>query len=245
MTSERMILHRYGDVSSTNDLVKEMADKGAPEWTTVVAQSQSAGRGRMGRPWHSPKGNLYMSVLLRPKILPSELPRMSILSSLAVFMALYRNNASMNLRWPNDILLDGRKIAGVLLEGRTQSDRVDYVVLGMGINLNLSETDIPEDLIGKIASVHEVDPGLKVDDLIVKLERKLIKYCQSYRGEDWSAARSEWIRHATEETGCKDVDGIKTVRGRPVDMTDDGWLVLNTDHGLVTVGPGDLSGAVE
>jgi biotin-(acetyl-CoA carboxylase) ligase len=115
----------------------------------------------------------------------------------------------------------------------------------MGINLNLSGTDIPEDLVGKVASVHEVDPGLKVNDLIVQLERNLIKYCQSFRGSDWSTARAEWLRHATRETGCQDVDGIETVRGRPVDMTDDGWLVLDTDLGLVTVKPGDLAGAVE
>ncbi|TNF45986.1 biotin--[acetyl-CoA-carboxylase] ligase [bacterium] len=245
MTPERMILHHYGEVSSTSDLVKEMADMGAPEWTTVVAQSQSAGRGRMGRPWHSPRGNLYLSVLLKPEILSSELPRMSILASLAVFMAIFRENSPLNLKWPNDILLNGRKIAGVLLEGRTQNDRVEYVVVGLGINMKLDDVHLPPDLTGRVASVHEIDQDLKVNDLIILLEKNLIKYCRSYRGRDWSAARTEWLRYAIGETKCQIGDSNEKLTGRPVDMTDEGWLVLDTDQGLVTLRSGDLQGALE
>lgn len=240
MTSERMILHHYGEVSSTNDLIKEMADKGAPEWTTVVAQSQSAGRGRMGRRWHSPRGNLYLSVLFRPEILPSELPRMSILSSLAVFMALYRDKTPLNLKWPNDILLDGRKIAGVLLEGRTQGDRVDYVVLGIGINLKLQETDQAGELAGKTAAVEEFDSLIGVEDILDDLSRTLQKYCFAYRGSSWTAARAEWSKHAAWGRRSMIVDGIERVEGCPVKLTEGGSLILETDRGLITVQSGDL-----
>lgn len=237
-----MIIHRHDAVTSTNDLVKEMADKGAPQWTTVVARSQTEGRGRMGRSWHSPKGNLYVSVLLKQDILPSELPRLSILISLAVFMALDRGKGPLNLKWPNDILLDRRKIAGVLLEGRTRNDRVEYVVAGVGINLAMNQSELPEDLTDKIAFLQEVDPELTVDEILVRLEKGLIKYGGSYRGAPWTAARTDFLRLSSREAGYRAPDGAGLLKGRPVDMTVDGWLVLDTGEGLVTVRSDGLAG---
>jgi len=240
----RMILHRHDVVTSTSDLVKEMADAGAPEWTTVVARSQTEGRGRMSRRWHSPRGNLFVSVLLRPDILPSELPRMSILTALAVFTALDGGNVPLNLKWPNDILLDNRKIAGVLLEGRTRNDRVEFVVAGMGINLTLDRSSFPADLRDKIASFHEVDAELTIDDLLSRLEIGLDKYSSSFRGAAWDEARSEFINHSDLERGYISPDANGSLRGRPVDMTVDGCLVIDTGKGLVTVRSDGLADGV-
>lgn len=245
MNPRKMILHHHDVVTSTNDLVKDMADRGAPEWTTVVARSQSEGRGRMGRKWHSPRGNLYVSVLLKPDILPVELPRMSILTSLAVFMALKRGGAAMKLKWPNDILFDSRKIAGVLLEGRTQENRVDYIVAGIGINLALDPASLPEDLRDKAASLREVDIELTVEDLLERLEEGLIRYLGALRGPSWTAARKEFLSHTVPEGSY--INGVAggAFRGRPVDMTVDGWLVLDTGNGLVTVRSDGSIGVVQ
>jgi BirA family transcriptional regulator, biotin operon repressor / biotin---[acetyl-CoA-carboxylase] ligase len=127
-----------GDVGSTNDEARRLAGEGSPDGTLVWARSQNAGRGRYGRTWTSPPGNLYLSILLRPTCAPAAALQLGFVAAVALGEALDRRvaPAALAFKWPNDVLLNGRKIAGILLESATGAGGVlDWLIIGMGANL--------------------------------------------------------------------------------------------------------------
>lgn len=143
-------LHLLGEVDSTNVRCQNLARAGAPEGTVVMAEGQSAGRGRRGRTWFSPSGvNLYASVLLRPSLRARELPLFSFLASLALVGAIEEQGVQAGIKWPNDIVVDDKKIAGTLVESGMRGEQVEYAVLGVGVNLNVE----PEALRAALGSV--------------------------------------------------------------------------------------------
>jgi BirA family biotin operon repressor/biotin-[acetyl-CoA-carboxylase] ligase len=126
-------------VTSTSVALRALAKTGAPEGTVVIADEQTAGHGRLGKAWFSPAGvNLYASALFRPAILPREAPGFSFLASLAIADAIEGEGLDATIKWPNDVLVDRKKVAGVLVELATIDRRVDYVILGLGVNVNVS-----------------------------------------------------------------------------------------------------------
>jgi BirA family biotin operon repressor/biotin-[acetyl-CoA-carboxylase] ligase len=130
------VLH---EVESTNATLRAMARAGSVEGTTVLAESQTQGRGRHGQPWFSPAGlNLYASVLFRPTFPPREAPRFSFIASLSAADAVRECGASPAIKWPNDVLVERKKIAGTLVECATQGEDIEYVILGVGVNLNVA-----------------------------------------------------------------------------------------------------------
>lgn len=140
-------IYLFGEVSSTNEALRHLARAGAREGTTVLAESQSAGRGRLGTSWFSPFGvNLYASVLFRPAISPKEAPVFSFMASLAVADAVRSVGLPAAIKWPNDILVNRKKVAGVLAELATSGDQLDYVILGAGVNLNVERQALLEAL---------------------------------------------------------------------------------------------------
>lgn len=137
----------FDTVPSTNTTLAEMADSGSGEGMVVVADGQTGGRGRMGRDWFSPKGfNIYLSALFRPDIHPSYSPVFTFIASLSLIKTLRDFNFSPEIKWPNDVLIDGKKVAGVLTEMRLKQDKLDYVVVGVGLNVNLPEELIKTNL---------------------------------------------------------------------------------------------------
>jgi BirA family biotin operon repressor/biotin-[acetyl-CoA-carboxylase] ligase len=133
-------IHHYDSIGSTNDKLKAMLD--APEFTCVMAEEQTAGRGRRERSWHSAPGDgLYLSVLLRPEIEPSKIPLLSLLAAVAVteaILALQISNLKLDIKWPNDVLLNGRKVSGILIESTSTPNEIPRFILGIGVNLNHS-----------------------------------------------------------------------------------------------------------
>ncbi len=131
-------VHSFLRLGSTNDAAKELGRRGAPEGTLVVAEAQDAGRGRLGRTWASPAGvGLYASLLLRPPLPPEELPRLTLTTAVAAARAVERTaGVRPGIKWPNDLLLGGRKLAGILTELETEAERLGYVVVGLGLNVN-------------------------------------------------------------------------------------------------------------
>ena len=130
----------FETVTSTNAALRELAKAGAREGTVVIADEQTAGHGRLGKPWFSPAGvNLYASVLFRPAIPPRDVAGFSFLSSVALADAITAEGLEdCTIKWPNDVLVEGKKVAGTLVECATIDDRVDYVILGVGVNLNVT-----------------------------------------------------------------------------------------------------------
>ena len=136
-------MYVFGDIASTNAALRDLADAGAQEGTVVLSESQRAGRGRLDVPWFSPPGvNLYMSVLLRPAISPAAVPIFSFLASLALTEAIWALGVPAGVKWPNDVVIAARKVAGARLDVGITGDQVAYVVLGVGINVNVLHADL-------------------------------------------------------------------------------------------------------
>jgi BirA family transcriptional regulator, biotin operon repressor / biotin---[acetyl-CoA-carboxylase] ligase len=129
----------FTSVPSTNAVLRQLAADGAREGTVVMADGQTAGRGRRGQAWFSPPGvNLYLSVLLRPAIAPRAVPLLSFIASLALAETIGLQGVRAGIRWPNDVVVDGQKVAGTLVTAAVREERVDWVVLGVGVNLNVT-----------------------------------------------------------------------------------------------------------
>jgi len=146
-------IHKFETCSSTNDVAREMALRGAAEGTAVVADEQTAGRGTKGRSWHSPRGKgLYVSVILRPE--SGDIPLLPLAAGLAAREAVERSNGlAARLRWPNDILWDEKKLGGILCESGFLGNRPEYVILGVGLNVDHELDDFPEDIRASAVSV--------------------------------------------------------------------------------------------
>ena len=145
----------YEEVASTQDIARKLAQEGDPGPVAVMALRQTSGRGRSGRSWISPPGkNLALSVLLKPKLAPQEAPLMGLLASLAVAAALDAKGVpSVALKWPNDVLVEGRKIAGILPEASVKGNTMEFVIIGIGLNVNSRFSDFPIELHDSVTSV--------------------------------------------------------------------------------------------
>lgn len=147
-------------VDSTNELAKSMAVKGVEEGTVIIAEEQTAGKGRMGRLWFSPAGQgLWFSIVLRPQICPADAPKMTLVAAVAVARALKEMGIPAGIKWPNDILIQGRKLAGILTEMNAEIDKVNYLIVGIGINVNLGGGVLPDELSSIATSMEEYAEG--------------------------------------------------------------------------------------
>jgi len=167
-------LLRYESLSSTNDLAREMAEAGAEEGLAIIAEAQTAGRGRMGREWRSPRGEgLYLSLVLRPDLDPRSSSIITLCAAVAVAETLsFDLGLPADIKWPNDVLVRGRKICGILAESSIESDRLQHVILGVGINL--SQAEFPEDIRQAATSIFiESGKTLACDDLLPLLFERL------------------------------------------------------------------------
>ena len=187
------IVHRE-EVDSTNDLAKELAQEGAPEGTVVIAEIQTAGRGRLERSWASPRGGIWLSVILRPPLAPVGATRFTILAAVAVAKAIETLDITPEIKWPNDILIEGRKVCGILLELSAQADRIEHLIIGFGINANITKDDIPVKARERATSLaevlrREIPRAPFVATLFSALEREYRRLLDG----DWEGVLSDWI----------------------------------------------------
>lgn len=170
----QFLIEQYNTVTSTNDLLKEKARAGAPAGTVVVAARQTAGRGRMGRSFLSEEGGLYMSVLLRPEGAAADALQITARAAVAVALAVEKHTGvPVVIKWVNDIYQDGKKVCGILAEGQAHAGGMDFVVLGIGVNLQVPAGGFPEDLrdIAGALSV-PVDKDVILRDILQNLSAK-------------------------------------------------------------------------
>jgi len=225
------------DTGSTNQDLRQRAEKGAPEGTVIVADRQSAGRGRLGRRWASPAGvNLYCSILLRPHILPSQAPQLTFLSAVAAARALIEiSQLPVRVKWPNDLLVGGRKIAGMLNEMSAETEQVHFVLLGIGVNLNMTAEQFPEDLRYPATSVL-LESGRTISrtaftrSLLTHIDRLY----QLYLDEGFWAIRRRWegLSDLLDRTVRVDLNP-GCLQGTVVGLDDDGALRLQTADGTI------------
>ncbi|MDT8421050.1 MAG: biotin--[acetyl-CoA-carboxylase] ligase [Desulfuromonadales bacterium] len=225
------------ETGSTNEDLRLMAEQGAAEGTVLVADRQSAGRGRLGRRWESPAGiNLYCSILLRPQIPPQQAPQLTFLSAVATAEALIGTfGLPVRVKWPNDLLVNGRKIAGMLNEMSAESEQVHFVLLGIGVNLNMQANQFPEDLRYPATSVL-LERGTSVPRLafVRSLLEKIDECYREYREEGFRVIRRRWegLSDLLDQAVRVDLNpGIR--EGVVVGLDEDGALRLQLENGEV------------
>jgi BirA family transcriptional regulator, biotin operon repressor / biotin---[acetyl-CoA-carboxylase] ligase len=237
-------VHHFETLDSTNNLAKELAAREAPEGTVVIAETQTGGRGRLGREWNSPPGvGLYVSVVLRPMLPPMELPQITLTAAVAVVRATQRvTGVAPGIKWPNDLLLGGKKLGGILTEMETESDRIRHVVIGLGLNVNNS--DFPPELAGLATSLAQT-VGVtfsRVDLLKAWLEEFEALY-ERFLNQGFPEILQEWKRYTVTLGRAVTVrQGPREISGQAVDVAPDGALLIHTPGGeVVRVTSGEIT----
>ncbi|MFN8093016.1 MAG: biotin--[acetyl-CoA-carboxylase] ligase [Vicinamibacteria bacterium] len=221
----------HESVLSTNDRLKALARSGAAEWTVVAADRQSGGRGREGRRWASPAGGLYLSVLLRPR--REAASRLPLAAGVAVAEAAQEHGVEAQLKWPNDVLAGGRKLAGILAEAASGADGVEWVVLGIGVNVSLDEGALPEELRGTVATLAGESGRMPATPSVGAAVLSRLAVWYDALGAAPERVVAAWRERAVAWWGERiDVRaGRETLSGRLVGIDDEGGLVLVTDGG--------------
>lgn len=215
----------FASVDSTNDLARQWLREGAPEGAFVLADEQRKGRGRMGRTWHTPPGvALALSVVLRPN--PDQLPQMSMVGALAVAeMCEWAGAETVTLKWPNDVLLDGRKVSGVLPEAVWHGDQPEGVILGMGVNIRVR---FDEALAGTAANLEDfVHTRLQRAELVAVLIKRVMHWRDTANAP---GVFSEWKARLAMLGRRVIVDGIA---GTATDVDESGGLIVVDDAGVL------------
>jgi BirA family biotin operon repressor/biotin-[acetyl-CoA-carboxylase] ligase len=223
---------------STNNRAKELAAHGAAEGVLVIAEEQAQGRGRLDRPWFSPGGkNIYVSLIMRPSLPPSTASRLVLLVAVTAAEALMETTGlAACVKWPNDILVGGRKIGGILLEMAVEMDAIDYIVIGLGINVNSTAEQFPQDIRKKTTSVL-METG-KPFSRVLLLCRFLELFEQGYN----ALGKSGFEPIITRWKALTDIVGkqatIRTINGNYkgviTDMDHDGFLIIRDEQGSET-----------
>lgn len=234
------------EVGSTNQEAFRLAEAGAAEGTVVLAERQTAGKGRLGRQWVSPGGvNLYLSVVLRPELPPYEAPQLTFLSAVALARAIEAlTGLRPAIKWPNDLLVDGCKVAGLLNEMSAETDRVAFVILGIGVNLNMTADQFPDGLRTPAISLSLASgrPVLRVPFatcLLANLDEEYARFC----AEGFGPVRDEWSRRCNAFGRQVAVTmGGQALQGPFVGIDHDGALLLRLPDGRVErIMSGDVS----
>ena len=235
----------YDTIDSTNREAKRLAAEGKPEGTIVVAEEQGSGRGRMERSFFSPRGGIWFSVILRPDFLPQEAPKCTLLAAAATARAMEEFGFRVGIKWPNDILYDGKKLVGILTEMSAEMDRINYIVIGTGINVNIRKEEFPEEL-RETASSLQIIGGKKISRVAffrVLLE-KMEELYRSASEEGFASVMQAWRQYSITLGQEVQVIGIgkeERFTGTAVDIDEDGALLIDTCEGRRRVVAGDVS----
>ena len=232
--------------TSTNDVIEKLARDGVKEGVVVFAESQTKGRGRLGRKWMSPdRKGLWFSILLRPDLRPQETTQLTVATATAVRRAIEcETGLRPEIKWPNDLLLRGRKVAGILTELTAELDRVKHVILGIGVDVNLNAGDFPPEL-RKLATSLKIELGETVSRsaLAVAMLRELDRDYERVCSGDFASVADEWEEHCTTLGRRVSLQtGERRMHGRAESLGEDGALLLRTEHGhLERVTGGDVT----
>jgi BirA family biotin operon repressor/biotin-[acetyl-CoA-carboxylase] ligase len=225
----------FEQTTSTNDVIEKLARDGVKEGVVVFAESQTKGRGRLGRKWISPeRKGLWFSVLLRPDLRPQEATQLTVASATALRRAIQSETGlHPEIKWPNDILIGGKKVAGILTEMSAEPDQVRHAILGIGVDVNLAAGEFPPEL-RKLATSLKIESGRAISraELATAILRELDRDYARICAGGFAVLADEWVAH------CKTIGrnvtiqiGERKIRGRAESLDDAGALLLRTEHG--------------
>ncbi|NLZ54736.1 MAG: biotin--[acetyl-CoA-carboxylase] ligase [Thermoanaerobacteraceae bacterium] len=228
---------------STNDDAKKLAQEGAPSGTLVIAERQQGGRGRMGRAWNSPAGGLWLSIVLRPELSPVDAPKLTIMSAVAVAEAIIQaTGICAKIKWPNDILVNEKKVCGILTEISAEMDIINHVIIGIGINVN--NNNFPDELKDKSRSLKQIkrEEVDRIKVLTILLER-LEHYYVKAENEGFQEVFERW-RDLCMNLGkkVKIIGKSESFEGTAMDIDTSGALLVKSLSGkILRVVSGDIS----
>jgi BirA family biotin operon repressor/biotin-[acetyl-CoA-carboxylase] ligase len=227
----------FKETTSTNDVVEKLAHDGVKEGVVVFAESQTKGRGRLGRKWISPANKgLWFSVLLRPQLRPAEATQLTVAAATALARAIQsQTHIAPDIKWPNDLLLGGRKIAGILTEMSAEVDRVSHVIVGVGVDVNQTASDFPPE-VRKLATSLKLECGRSIQraELAAAILQELDRDYQRVCHGEFPALADEWESRCTTIGQYVSVmTGQRLIHGRAESLDDDGALLVRTDHGRI------------
>jgi BirA family biotin operon repressor/biotin-[acetyl-CoA-carboxylase] ligase len=235
-------------VPSTQDELRRLAEQGAEEGTLVIAEQQTSGRGRMGRTWVSPSGKgIWMSLLLRPPVPLPLTPQLTLLAAVALSRAITRIvPVTIGIKWPNDLLVNGRKISGILLESAAEDERLRYVVVGLGVSVNLDPEDYPEELLVKAVSLKMASGNfVNRSELIASILQEFEQLYELYLEQGFAPIRALWEAHAVtlnKQTSLYTPQGH--VEGIPRGLDEMGGLQVELEDGSFrTIYSGEVIGS--
>lgn len=226
--------HYLKSTASTNDVAKELARGGAPEGTVVVTEEQTKGRGRLGRSWFShPRASLCFSVILYPRVNPMEVAQFTMLAAVAVVRAIQKQlGLAAAVKWPNDVYVSGLKVCGILAEMTAETDRVKYLVLGIGLNVNQSKENLGD--LSQMATSLKVQTGQQVSraKLLTALLEELDELYGLWQARGFSSLKNLWKQQALW-LGCQvQMQGLnQSWEGVLEDLDDNGALILKLPSG--------------
>lgn len=236
----------HDSIASTNDEAKTLALNGAIEGTVVVAEQQNGGKGRLDRKFFSPPGKgIWFSVILRPPFLPQEAPKCTLLAAVAVARAMQEFNLQANIKWPNDIMFENKKLVGILTEMNAEMERINYIVIGIGINVNIMPEEFPQDIRDTATSLAimkgEKLPRVKFFQAVL---RALDALYLEVLADGFCVVMQEWRKYSitlgqkVRVIGARDGE---VFLGTAADIDAEGALLVETENGCRRVLAGDVS----
>jgi len=238
-------IHFYDAVESTNLIAIELAQEGEAEGTVVLADQQLSGRGRGDRSWHSPAGvGIYCSIVLRPKMVPAKGQLITLMAGVSIVKAITLKTGLLpRLKWPNDILINDKKVAGILLESKVRGGEIGYSVLGFGINVNNGSEDFPEGVVFNASSLLlELKRPVARSTLVIEVFAELERLYHKLQHEDFPEVLEQW-RHYSSTLGqrVRIWQKDKAIEGIAVDLAEDGGLLVRAEGGQqIVVHAGDV-----
>ena len=227
--------HYFAEVDSTNTYARQLAENGAREGEIVIAEAQTQGRGRLGRRWQSPPfANLYFSIILRPRLLPAHAPQITLMAAVALAETVASFiPQSATIKWPNDILVGGKKLAGILTEASCDSERLHYVILGIGVNLNYRLAAMPDEIRTRATSVAELTgKSVRRESFLRRLIHDLDRCYGELEEAGFGSLAPRWEAHfglRGQRVRVELFDQIVTGWVRGIDR--DGALLVEDDQG--------------
>ncbi|MBN9653052.1 biotin--[acetyl-CoA-carboxylase] ligase [Halobacillus sp. GSS1] len=188
-------LHHYDQVESTQEIVHQLAKQGKPHGTVVIADEQVKGKGRMSRNWDSPKGKgIWMTILLRPNLPPVQAPQITLLAATVLArMIAERSTLVPQIKWPNDLLINHKKVSGILTEMQAEQDTIQYIVLGMGMNVNQEDREIPSDIKYKASSLKiESSEHWNIQQTVQHILRLFEETYERFESHGFASIKKDW-----------------------------------------------------
>ena len=232
---------------STNKIAKKIAAEGAVEGTVIVAEEQTGGKGRLERDFFSPKRKgILFSLILRPNCLPKDAPKFTLLAAVALVKAMEKFNLRAGIKWPNDIIFDGRKVVGILTEMSAEIGRVNYIVIGIGINANISREEFPKNIRNIAASLYEMNGNKKISriNFFRAVLKELDELYREINFDGFEKIFALWKKYnitLNREVKIISAESGEIFFGKAVDIDEEGALIVEVDGERKKVYAGDVS----